>query len=435
MACWTASIEAQVGAERSVLAELRASSDGLLVDLGGDPSARDWTSFLPLRRDREEDWSDWLAQLIQDSRTGVFAGALLGNMETRGVDAYVAPTVYREVPFEGCRADLVIDWCDQTYTHIEVKVGDPNLGKTYDTAQTIELCFGRDRRRRADVVLLLPSQSEAWASECRLRPELLDRVHDLTWIQVARSLRGALPAYVGESIHWRVWAHAFCGAIEQDLLELRSHRDPKAWAQSLGFPTLDIAARLLTVSGRSLMLEKADQIKFLRDGLLRYPDAHDTVDYFEKLVMESILGAFDGKTVWKELRPTRGADGKIQATKGIGNRFLSYFVSVTRPHRNADKDRIWMALGLYWNPKRRPSAQVVAACTSWVDKGGPVPLLDLPDRDPRVVIGEVDKRGERRLLIEPAEDFDPAEAFPLLLDSMDAAMVLQPRSATSTFSQ
>src|SRR6476646_7374272 len=75
-AAWTSAIEARVGIHRDALARLRRSWDNSLVDLGGDPSARDWTSFRPLRRDREEDWSDWLAQLIEDSRTGRFALAL-----------------------------------------------------------------------------------------------------------------------------------------------------------------------------------------------------------------------------------------------------------------------------------------------------------------------------------------------------------------------
>jgi hypothetical protein len=67
---WTAAIERLLGGERSALGRRRASSDRLLHDLECDPSARDWTSFLPLRREREEDWSDWLAQLLDESTTG-----------------------------------------------------------------------------------------------------------------------------------------------------------------------------------------------------------------------------------------------------------------------------------------------------------------------------------------------------------------------------
>lgn len=74
---WTSAIEEQLGAVRSEPAQKRGSSDQLQHELGGDPSARDWTSFRMLRREREEDWSDWLAQLIEDSKTGCFASFLL----------------------------------------------------------------------------------------------------------------------------------------------------------------------------------------------------------------------------------------------------------------------------------------------------------------------------------------------------------------------
>ncbi len=250
VADWTSAIEAQLGTERDALARIRRSWDDALGDLGGDPSARDWTSFRPLRRDREEDWSDWLAQIIEDSRTGRFALALLGSIELRNDhSAYTEAVVHREVPHEGCRADLVIEWTDATYTHIEVKVGDPGLAKTLGTAQKMEMRFGRGRARRSDVVLLLPEQRGAWDAECREQPAMHDRVPVITWIDVARALRNVLPQSAEESMHWRVWAHAFCGAIEQDLLRMRSGREPRQWAHSLTFHGLDVATELLRSNG------------------------------------------------------------------------------------------------------------------------------------------------------------------------------------------
>ena len=44
-----------------------------LADLGGEPVCQDWSRFRPLRLSREEDWSDWLAHLIETSSTGVSA--------------------------------------------------------------------------------------------------------------------------------------------------------------------------------------------------------------------------------------------------------------------------------------------------------------------------------------------------------------------------
>lgn len=246
---WTSAIEKQLGPHRDALARLRQAWDDSLVDLGRDPSARDWTSFRALRREREEDWSDWLAQLIEDSETGRFASFLLGVIEHRSAPSdYLAAEVHREIPYEGRRADLVIEWRDDSYTHVEVKVGDPDLAKTLTTAQKMAKRFGSDRRR-SDVVLLLPEQRGAWDAECRSQPEMGERVKVRDWNDVARALRRVLPESAKESIHWRVWAHAFCGAIEQVLLHMRSGPDPEKWARSLTFHGLDTAAKLFKPNG------------------------------------------------------------------------------------------------------------------------------------------------------------------------------------------
>jgi len=252
VAAWTSAIEARLGTERDALARLRRSRDDSLADLGGDPSARDWTSFRPLRRDREEDWSDWLAQLIEDSRTGWFALALLGKIEHRSTHSdYITEVVHREVPHEGYRADIVIEWTDATYTHIEVKVGDPGLAKTLGTAKKMEMRFGSDRARRSDVVLLLPEQRGAWDAECSEQPEMHDRVAVITWIDVARALRSVLDQKAEESVHWRVWAHAYCGAVEQDLLKMRAGLQAEAWSRSLTLKGLEMAAKLFAANGEN----------------------------------------------------------------------------------------------------------------------------------------------------------------------------------------
>jgi len=52
--------------------------DSELAEFGNDPTRTDWSRFRPLRLSREEDWSDWLAYLIERSDKGVFAQSLLG---------------------------------------------------------------------------------------------------------------------------------------------------------------------------------------------------------------------------------------------------------------------------------------------------------------------------------------------------------------------
>src|SRR5262245_39819540 len=69
-------LKRRLSKQQSVFAAERSRSDQLLAELGGDPNARDWASFRMLRREREEDWSDWLVQLIEESRDGRFAQAL-----------------------------------------------------------------------------------------------------------------------------------------------------------------------------------------------------------------------------------------------------------------------------------------------------------------------------------------------------------------------
>ena len=222
-----------------------------MAALGGDPAAIDWSAFRPLRRYREEDWSDWLAQLIEDSHTGRFACSLLERVEEGRLPTdYMSPEVRREVPHEGYRADLVIAWTDCSYTHIEVKVGDPGLSKTLETAHSVErLC--RNLTCRSDAVLLLPSQRDAWDAECERQPFMSERVKVLTWFDVAHALRDALGDAACESMPWRVWAHAFCGAVEQDLLDLAFRPTVDEWARALTPSGLDMAAKLLAQTGAS----------------------------------------------------------------------------------------------------------------------------------------------------------------------------------------
>jgi hypothetical protein len=175
------------------------------------------------------------------------------------------------------------------------------------------------------------------------------------------------------------------------------------------------------------MLEKTSKIEFVRVGLLRYPDARETVDYFQTSVTEAIFAAFEAKTNWKYFQPFRDPGGSLEAGKATGSvdRYIHAFIAGTLPNRNGGKEKVWIYLGLYWKPPRRPHAPVVAACSCSVDKGGAVPLLDLPGRDPQVELGALYKRGERRLLLAAREeDFDLDQAFSLLLDCIDEAMAV-----------
>lgn len=150
---WKAAIDVQFAPKREVVAALRARWDEELAAFGGDPHSRDWSRFRALRRHREEDWSDWVAQLIEDSETGWFARRLLGAIEGRTSTAdYIGPDVQREIAREGFRADVVVLWGDATYTHIEVKVGDENLEKTCETSVKMKDLFRGVAEPRSDIL-------------------------------------------------------------------------------------------------------------------------------------------------------------------------------------------------------------------------------------------------------------------------------------------
>jgi hypothetical protein len=241
---WQETLEAGLKIPRADLAERRREWDAALTHLNlGDPSAVDRTAFRVLRLEREEDWSDWLAQLIEDSKAGSFARRFFRGAPA---DSFAVKRVSREVPcHEGWRADIIVEWKDSSYTHVEVKVGDPNLDKTLDTAAAIQQRF-HGQRRRADFILLLPEQRDDWDQRCKLNPNLRGRISVLTWIDAARAIRLALREGA-ESPAWRVWAHAFCGAIEQKLLRIPAGEKPVEWAQRLRFSRLSVARELLRI--------------------------------------------------------------------------------------------------------------------------------------------------------------------------------------------
>ncbi|MCC7124346.1 MAG: hypothetical protein IT178_05825 [Acidobacteria bacterium] len=239
---WQDALERVANVQRAELAKRRLEWDTALAafDLR-DPSGVDRTSFRMLRLEREEDWSDWLAQLFEDSTSGSFARATFGEAEE---DPAGVRHVRREVSCrEGWRADIIVEWTDASYTHIEVKVGDPHLDKTLATALAIEGRF-RGHRRRGDFILILPDQGAGWERACRQCPGLGERARVLTWIDVARALRLTLRRG-HESAAWRVWAHTFCGAIEQTLLGVPACKEPDEWARRLRFGRLALASQLL----------------------------------------------------------------------------------------------------------------------------------------------------------------------------------------------
>jgi len=213
---WIATAGQALSEAEDDLASLITWWDEALADLGGDPSRTEWATFRPLRLSREEDWSDWLAHLMQTSTTGTLARALFGEWLAKVTDDFARPEVKREqwTKTKDRRADLLVRWRGGPISHVEVKIGDENFDKTYETSKGLAEQCGSPRVW-TNHVLISDTALDAW-KDCVERHPHETEVGVLTWRSVAEALRKALLA--SEPLTWRVWAYSFSGAVEQTLL-------------------------------------------------------------------------------------------------------------------------------------------------------------------------------------------------------------------------
>jgi hypothetical protein len=218
---------------RSEFAELLpliARWDKILRNYGGDTSSTNWESFRPLRLGREEDWSDWLAHLLEGSRSGIFAEALLPAAGLSSSE-FRCPRVIREVATEDYRADLLVHWAPSRITHIEVKLGDTNFEKTYPTARQLRRRLSSRNTVWTDIILMPSDSLEDWF-DCKKET---GSIGEITWDKVAIALRRAL-IRSRESFQWNSLAYIFCGAIEQKILGI-PRRHALSGAGALNFKT------------------------------------------------------------------------------------------------------------------------------------------------------------------------------------------------------
>ena len=163
---------------------------------------------------REEDWSDLLIHLISESQTGYFSSHLF-PIENITEDDYSRPSyVGREVSYKGRRADIIIKWNNGIYSHVEIKIGDENLTKTYDTAEVMRSYYRVPKSKWHDFIIILESQVEDWVNIDNSKKY---HIKYLTWNNVAIILRKSI-LISNEPLSWKVWAYSFLEAIEQKLL-------------------------------------------------------------------------------------------------------------------------------------------------------------------------------------------------------------------------
>jgi len=187
--------------------------------LGGDPTFINWDNFRPLRLTREEDWADWLAYLIESDDKGYFAEELL--KETTSTNFISPKRVLREDPCKGYRADLIIEWQNNNFTHIEVKIGDPNLKKTYPTSEVFQNKFKVSDDKWTNYILLLSGQLSEWEAISE-RIDSTVNIHAITWQDISIALRKSLLRDV--RLVWKAWAYAYLGAVEQILIGFSGYK-------------------------------------------------------------------------------------------------------------------------------------------------------------------------------------------------------------------
>lgn len=244
---WTDLASEAVAVEERRLRSLLDYWDDAFRDLGGDPSRTDWRKFRPLRLSREEDWSDWLCHLLETSTTGTFARELFGGRLRELVTDFAGPTAEREAwtDLHDRRGDLLIYWRDGAVSHVEVKIGDHNFEKTFETSNGLRRARGSPAVW-VDHILILEAALDAWQERERFSEE--DHRFDvLLWRDVARALRRGLLA--SEKTAWRAWGWTFTGAIEQRLLGLGYAEDTAA---------MPAPARLNRVLARIGILERGE---------------------------------------------------------------------------------------------------------------------------------------------------------------------------------
>ena len=201
-----------------------------LAQLGGDPQHHEWQHFRPLRLQREEDWSDWLAHLLATSKSGQLGYRLFREIVgSKRQDDFSRPEVEREVIVGNRRADIVLVAGDRVGIHVEVKIWDTQFEKTAETSALVADTFvSKPPVTVWYNVLLVPEDSKERV--------VLDEHHTgvkivpMVWAHVASSMRAVLAGADSdaEEISWRVWAWSFVGCIEQKILGLNATMLPRA---------------------------------------------------------------------------------------------------------------------------------------------------------------------------------------------------------------
>ena len=149
-------------------------------------------------------------------------------------------------------------------------------------------------------------------------------------------------------------------------------------------------------------------LEFVRTGMDRYPDARETVGYFEETIHKSIVDALQQRK-WRTFRPSSNNKGSLAITKSKGDMYLDAWLEGSTKRR---KDIRFVYVGIYWEDP------VIAAVGLMDERWKTLPLN--PPRAPKG--GITFDPSDQYLGLAVGKEFEPDADFKRLLDALEDAL-------------
>jgi hypothetical protein len=156
-----------------------------------------------------------------------------------------------------------------------------------------------------------------------------------------------------------------------------------------------------------MMLDR-DTLEFVRTGLDRYPNARETVGFFEQMIHKSVAEVLQQRK-WRTFRPSTNNKGGLAIGKAKGDTFLhAWLEGSTKRQGNV---RI-VILGIYWEDP-------VVAAVSLMDEN----WKKLPVKPPRALNDGIKfNSSDQSLRLAVGNEFEPETDFKRLLDPLEDAI-------------
>lgn len=155
------------------------------------------------------------------------------------------------------------------------------------------------------------------------------------------------------------------------------------------------------------MLDR-DTLEFVRTGLDKYPDARDTLRFFEETIQKSIVDALQHRK-WRTFRPSTNTKGGLAIAKAKGDTFLHAWLEGSTKRQGNIR---FVYLGIYWEDP------VVVAVGQWDEKWKKLPLKPSSALSNGIKFNPSDQS----LGLHAGREFEPDADFRRLLDALEDAL-------------